>query len=99
MPTVVAMKRKKKPIATAFGSPIRVATWVSGSILFAFPEAVPPGVVMGVGPADVHPGEEPRADDHQGPEQDAEGESRDDQPGEERLVEGDEEDESEVERD
>src|SRR5882672_733235 len=99
MPRVVTMNRKKNPIATAFGSPIRVATCVTGSTLPALPKAVPPGVVVGVGPADVDPGEEPGADDDQRPQQDAEGQSRYDQAGEEVFLEGDEENEAEIDRD
>src|SRR5688500_19463858 len=81
------MNRKKKPIATAWGSPMReVACSVASRLLTKLGER---RVVVGVGPADVDPGEHPGGHDHQSPEQDAEREPGKEPPGQEGRSIGD----------
>src|SRR5688572_31166934 len=53
-------------------------------------------VVMRVGPADVDERQDPRDDDDEGAEKDAETETWGDEPAGQRLVKGDQQDETEI---
>src|SRR5919108_4770452 len=111
MPSVMAMKTKKKAIATVLGWPSAVLTgalWgavapvacIRRSIVAPLAlECVEVDVVVPVRPADVGPGEEPGDDDHQRPEQDADAQPARQEASHEWLVVGDQEDEPKVDRD
>src|SRR5690606_15525218 len=102
MPRVVARNRKKNALATRLGAPRLVAgTWVRITGAMASEVAAQPfnlGIVAGISPADVDPGEDPAGDDHQRAKQDAEGESGHDELAQQRLLPRDQPEEPEVDQ-